>query len=289
VSATIANGRFVADEIKAALTERIAALRKRRVEPCLAAVLVGDDPASHKYVSAKERTCTKLGIKGMVFRLPASTSQLELQSLIDRLNADPSVHGILVQLPLPEHLNEKAIMQRIAPAKDVDGFGPVSLGNLVLDEPGFLACTPHGVIKLLNAYNVSISGKHAVVIGRSVIVGKPLALLLLRRNATVTICHSKTAHLSDICRSADILCVAIGKPAFITADMVKDGAIVIDIGINVVTSGSLTGDVDFETVKNKASILTPVPGGVGPLTIAMLMQNTVQAAEIQTENNSYSS
>jgi methylenetetrahydrofolate dehydrogenase (NADP+)/methenyltetrahydrofolate cyclohydrolase len=279
VPATIIDGKQVAGEIKAALAARIASLREQGIQPCLAAVLVGDDPASQKYVASKERTCTQLGIKGIVHRLPSTTSQDELRALIAELNADASVHGILVQLPLPGGLDEKDIMERIAPGKDVDGFGPVSLGHLVMDQPGFLACTPHGVIKLLDAYQVDPAGKHAVVVGRSIIVGKPLSLLLLRRNATVTICHSKTAGLAEVCRSADILCVAIGKPGFITADMVKAGAVVIDIGINVVTSGALRGDIDFERVRQKASLLTPVPGGVGPLTIAMLMQNTVLAAE----------
>lgn len=273
------DGKRVAGEIRSALTGKIAELKQRGIEPCLAAVLVGDDPASHKYVSSKERVCSQLGIRGIVLRLPATTTQDELRAVIADLNADIGVHGILVQLPLPQGLDEKDIMERIAPEKDVDGFGPIALGNLVLDQPGFLACTPHGVIKLLEAYKVDLTGKHAVVVGRSIIVGKPLSLLLLRENATVTICHSRTSDLAAICRSADILCVAIGKPGFITADMVKEGAVVIDIGINVVTSGNLTGDVDFAAVSKKASLLTPVPGGVGPLTIAMLMQNTVRAAE----------
>lgn len=282
MSATVIDGKRVAGELKTALASRMAALHERSIQPCLAAVLVGDDPASHKYVASKERTCEQLGIKGIVHRLPSATTQEELRSLIAQLNADAAVHGILVQLPLPKGLDEKDIMERIAPEKDVDGFGPVSLGHLVLDQPGFLACTPHGVMKLLEAYEVDPSGKHAVVVGRSIIVGKPLSLLLLRKNATVTICHSKTANLDELCRSADILCVAIGKPGFIKADMVKEGAVVIDIGINVVTTGCLTGDVDFASVKEKARLITPVPGGVGPLTIAMLMQNTVLAAEMQS-------
>lgn len=284
MSATIIDGKEIAGEIRTALSARIAALREQGVQPCLAAVLVGNDPASQKYVNSKERSCAQLGIQGTVHRLPATTSQEELRTLIAKLNADAGVHGILVQLPLPGGLDEKDIMERIAPEKDVDGFGPVSLGQLMLDQPGFLACTPHGVIKLLDACQVNPAGKHAVVIGRSVIVGKPLSMLLLRKNATVTICHSKTANLAEICRSADILCVAIGKPGFITADMVKEGAVVIDIGINVVTSGALRGDVDFEQVRQKASLLTPVPGGVGPLTIAMLMQNTVRAAEMHVRD-----
>lgn len=282
MSAQIIDGKLVAKDIRTALISRIEGLKQRGTEPCLAAILVGDDPASQKYVASKERTCEQMGIKGIVHRLPSTTTQDALRKLIATLNADAGVHGILVQLPLPQGLDEKDIMGRIAPEKDVDGFGPMALGNLVLDQPGFLACTPHGVIKLLEAYGVNLAGKHAVVVGRSIIVGKPLSLLLLRHNATVTLCHSKTADLPSVCRSADILCVAIGKPGFVTADMVKEGAIVIDIGINVITNGELAGDVDFASVAAKASLITPVPGGVGPLTIAMLMNNTVLAAEQQT-------
>ena len=282
MSATIIDGRRIASDIRDSLTADIQSLKSAGVTPCLAAVLVGQDPASQKYVAAKERVCEKMGMRGMVHRLPSTTTQQELRDLIDRLNTDPAVHGILVQLPLPRGLDEKDIMERISPAKDVDGFGPVSLGNLVMDRPGFLPCTPHGVMRILASCGVDPSGKHAVVVGRSIIVGKPLALLLLRKNATVTVCHSRTTDLPGICRTADILLVAVGKPGMITADMVKENAVVIDIGINVGPDGKLTGDVDFSSVQEKASLLTPVPGGVGPLTIAMLMYNTVQAAKQQT-------
>lgn len=282
MSATIIDGRRIASDIRDSLTGDIQSLKSAGVTPCLAAVLVGQDPASQKYVAAKERVCEKMGMRGMVHRLPPTTTQQELRDLIDRLNTDPAVHGILVQLPLPRGLDEKDIMERISPAKDVDGFGPVSLGNLVMDRPGFLPCTPHGVMRILAACGVDPSGRHAVVVGRSIIVGKPLALLLLRKNATVTVCHSRTTDLPGICRTADILLVAVGKPGMITADMVKENAVVIDVGINVGPDGKLTGDVDFPSVREKASLLTPVPGGVGPLTIAMLMYNTVQAAKQQT-------
>ncbi len=278
MSATIIDGRRIAADIRESLTAGILSLKSAGVTPCLAAVLVGSDPASQKYVAAKEKVCEKLGMRGIVHRLPATTTQQELRGIIDRLNADASVHGILVQLPLPRGIDEKEIMARIAPAKDVDGFGPVSLGNLVMDRPGFLPCTPHGVMKILEACGVDPRGKHAVIVGRSIIVGKPLAHLLLRKNATVTICHSRTTDLPSICLTADILCCAVGRPGLVTADMVKAGAVVIDIGINVTAEGKLTGDVDFMSARNKASIITPVPGGVGPLTIAMLMHNTLQAA-----------
>lgn len=282
MSATIIDGKKIAQDIKDSLVGRIQDLKSAGVEPCLAAVLVGDDPASQKYVASKGRVCEKLGMRRLVHRLPAATTQQELRDLIDSLNADRSVHGILVQLPLPRGLDAKEIMSRISPEKDVDGFSPVSLGNLVLDRPGFLPCTPHGVMKILESAGVDPSGRHAVVVGRSIIVGKPLALLLLRKNATVTVCHSKTADLPAVCRTADILCVAAGRPGLVTADMVKEGAVVIDIGINVTADGRLTGDVDFASVRRKAAMITPVPGGVGPLTIALLMHNTVQAAGQQT-------
>jgi len=280
MAAQLIDGKKVAEDIKSKLTGEIAMLKSRGVEPCLAVVLVGENPASKKYVSNKEKTCEALGIKSLGHKLPESTSQDELMKLIDELNADPKVHGILVQLPLPKQLNEKGVMHHIAPQKDVDGFGPDALGRLILDEPGFVACTPHGAMKMLDAYGIDPKGKKAVVVGRSIIVGKPLALLLLRRHATVTICHSRTANLKEECLQADILCAAIGKAKMITGDMVKPGAVVIDIGINVTPEGKLTGDVDFEAAKEKASYITPVPGGAGPMTIAMLMYNTVLAAKM---------
>lgn len=280
MAAQLIDGKKVAEDIKGRLKGEIATLKSKGVEPCLAVVLVGENPASKKYVSSKEKTCETLGIKSIGHKLPESTSQYELLTLIDDLNTDEKVHGILVQLPLPKTLNEKEVMHRIAPEKDVDGFGPDALGRLVLDEPGFVACTPHGAMKMLDAYGIDPKGKKAVIVGRSIIVGKPLALLLLRRHATVTICHSRTPNLKEECLQADILCAAVGKAKMITGDMVKPGAAVIDIGINVTPEGKLVGDVDFEAAKEKASYITPVPGGAGPMTIAMLMYNTVLAAKM---------
>lgn len=278
--AQLIDGKKVAQDIREGLKKEIAELRSKGITPGLAVVLVGENPASKKYVASKEKTCEEIGIKSFGYKLPEQTSQEDLLKLIDKLNADPQVHGILVQLPLPKHLDEKEIMYRIAPNKDVDGFGPHSLGKLVLDEPTFIPCTPFGAIKMLEAYGIDPAGKHAVVVGRSIIVGKPLALLLLRKNATVTVCHSRTANLKEECLRADILCVAIGKAKFITGDMIKPGAVVIDIGINVTPEGKIVGDVDFEAAKERASYITPVPGGAGPMTIAMLMYNTVQAAKM---------
>ncbi len=281
MSAVLIDGKKVASDIRERLKKEIENLKSNGIEPGLAVVLVGENPASKKYVASKEKTCQEIGINSFGYKLPENTSQKELIELIDRLNADPKVNGILVQLPLPKGLNEKEIMNRISPEKDVDGFGPDALGKLVLDEPGFIPCTPHGAIKMLEAYNIDPAGKHAVVVGRSVIVGKPLALLLLRKNATVTICHSKTPNLKEECLKADILCVAIGKAKMITGDMVKEGAAVIDIGINVTPDGKIVGDVDFDAAKERAAYITPVPGGAGPMTIAMLMYNTVLAAKMQ--------
>ena len=278
--AQLIDGKKVAADIKENLKKEIAELKSKGIHPGLAVVLVGENPASKKYVASKEKTCEDIGIKSFAYKLPESISQKELIKLIDDLNNDKNVHGILVQLPLPKHLNEKEVMNRISPAKDVDGFGPDALGKLVLDEPGFVACTPHGAIKMLEAYGIDPKGKHAVVVGRSVIVGKPLALLLLRKHATVTICHSKTPDLKEECLRADILCVAIGKAKTITGDMIKEGAAVIDIGINVTPEGKIVGDVDFEPAKERAGYITPVPGGAGPMTIAMLMYNTVLAAKM---------
>ncbi|KWT83482.1 bifunctional methylenetetrahydrofolate dehydrogenase/methenyltetrahydrofolate cyclohydrolase FolD [Candidatus Magnetominusculus xianensis] len=279
MSATIIDGKKVAKDITEALRQEVEALKAKGVVPGLAVVLVGENPASKKYVSSKEKTCESLGIKSLGNKIPENTTQEELMKLIDNLNNDPKVHGILVQLPLPKHLNEKEVMHAISAAKDVDGFGPDSLGRLVLDEPGFLPCTPHGCMKLLESYGVDPKGKHAVVVGRSVIVGKPIALLLLRQHATVTICHSRTPDLKETCLKADILCAAVGKAEMIKGDWIKEGAAVIDIGINVKEDGKLVGDVEFEKAKERAGFITPVPGGVGPMTIAMLMYNTVEAAK----------
>jgi len=283
MAAQLIDGKKVAAEIKENLKNDIADLNSKGITPGLAVVLVGEDPASKKYVASKEKTCEALGIKSMGHKLPADTTQEHLLKVIDELNNDPKVHGILVQLPLPKHLNEKEVMHRISAAKDVDGFGPESLGRLVLDEPGFLPCTPHGAMKMLEAYDIDPKGKHAVVVGRSIIVGKPLALLLLRKHATVTICHSRTPDLRAECLRADILCVAVGKAKMVTGDMVKEGATVIDVGINVTEEGKLVGDVDFDAARERASFITPVPGGAGPMTIAMLMYNTVEAAKMVAE------
>jgi methylenetetrahydrofolate dehydrogenase (NADP+) / methenyltetrahydrofolate cyclohydrolase len=278
MSAQIIDGKKVAADIQEDLKKKIADLKAKGIEPCLAVVLVGENPASKKYVASKEKTCVQLGITSIAHKIPETTTQEELMKLVDNLNSDKKVHGILIQLPLPKGLDEKEVMNRIAPEKDVDGFGPQSLGSLVLDEAGFLPCTPHGAMKMLGAYGIDPSGKHAVVLGRSVIVGKPLALLLLRKNATVTICHSRTADLKGECLRADILCVAIGKPKFVKGDWIKEGAAIIDIGINVTEEGKIVGDVDFDAAKERAGFITPVPGGAGPMTIAMLMYNTVKAA-----------
>jgi len=280
MSAQIIDGKKVSADIKETLKKEISDLKAKGINPCLAVVLVGENPASQKYVSSKEKTCAELGIKSIAHKIPETTSQKELINLIDTLNSDKSVHGILVQLPLPKGLDEKEVMNRIKPEKDVDGFGPQSLGRLLLDEKGFVPCTPYGVMKMLEAYGIDPAGKHAVVLGRSVIVGKPLALLLLRRNATVTICHSKTKDIREECLRADILCVAIGKAKFVKGDWIKEGAAIVDVGINVTEGGKLVGDVDFDAAKERAAYITPVPGGVGPMTIAMLMYATVQAAKM---------
>lgn len=280
MSAVIIDGKKVAAEMREKLAKEIEGLKAKGITPGLAVVLIGENPASKKYVASKEKTCGELGIKSFAYKMPETISQAELIKLIDDLNANPEVHGILVQLPLPKGLDSKEVMNRISPAKDVDGFGPDALGKLVLDEPGFVPCTPHGAMKMLESYGIDPAGKHAVVVGRSIIVGKPLAMLLLRKNATVTICHSRTRDLKAECLRADILCAAVGKAKMITGDMVKEGAAVIDIGINVTPEGKIVGDVDFEAAKERAGHITPVPGGAGPMTIAMLMYNTVLSAKM---------
>lgn len=278
---TLINGKFIASNIKEDIKIEVEELKKKGIYPCLAVILLGDNKASEKYVSFKEKTCLELGIKSIIFRLSEEIDEEEVYKLIDELNHNPSINGILIQLPLPKNINQDNILQKIDPLKDVDGFTPYCLGRLLSDNPLFIPCTPKGIIRLLDTYDIQIERKHAVVIGRSIIVGKPLSLLLLRRNATVTVCHSKTEGLREITRKADILCVAVGVPNFITADMVKDGAVIIDVGINVTNNGKVIGDVDFESVKEKVSYITPVPGGVGPMTIAMLMENTVYATKLQ--------
>ncbi|WP_353684240.1 bifunctional methylenetetrahydrofolate dehydrogenase/methenyltetrahydrofolate cyclohydrolase FolD [Thermodesulfovibrio sp. 3907-1M] len=281
MSAEIIDGKLLASKIKEELKKEVHNLKDQGIKPCLAVVLVGENKASQKYVSFKEKTCKELGIESLVYRLPENTDEANLIKIIDGLNDNPQVNGILVQLPLPKHLNQQKILEKINPSKDVDGFTPYCLGKLLMDTPLFIPCTPKGVLRMLDEYKINLEGKNAVVVGRSIIVGKPLSLLLLKRNSTVTVCHSKTKELREITKKADILCVAIGKEKFINASMVKEGAVVIDIGINVTADGKVAGDVAFNEVKEKASYITPVPGGVGPMTIAMLMENTIYATKLQ--------
>ena len=273
------DGKQISKEIKDECKERCAKLKEKGLEPSLAVILVGSDPASSIYVNNKKKACEYVGIKSLSYELPEETTEEELLKLIDKLNKDDSVTGILVQLPLPKQIDEDAVIKAIDPSKDVDGFHVENVGALVVGEPGFVSCTPAGVIQLLKRSNVEISGKNCVVVGRSNIVGKPMALLMLRENATVTVCHSKTADLKGICKQADILIVAIGKPRFITSEYIKEGAVVIDVGIHRDDNNKMCGDVDFDDVAPHTSKITPVPGGVGPMTIAMLMNNVIEAKE----------
>ena len=275
------DGKKISAQVKEAVAAEAAALREQGIEPGLAVVLVGDDPASRVYVNNKKKACDFCGIRAMEHALPASTSEAELLALIAQLNADPAVNGILVQLPLPSQICEGHIIAAIDPRKDVDAFHPVNVGKIMIGDFDFLPCTPAGCIDLIDSTGVPIEGKRCVVIGRSNIVGKPMAMLLLHRNGTVTICHSRTKNLKEICKEADILVAAVGKPRFVTADMVKEGAVVIDVGMNRLPDGKLCGDVDFEAVSPIAGYITPVPGGVGPMTIATLMRNTLKAAKLQ--------
>ena len=286
MSAVIIDGKQVAADVRADVAKKVAELKTKGIEPCLAVILVGENPASVSYVTGKQKALAEVGMKDRSVHLPESTSEAELLKLIDELNADPTVHGILVQLPLPKHINEDKVIMAIRPEKDVDGFHPVNVGNMLIGRPGFLPCTPHGVIVLLRKAGIETSGKHAVVIGRSNIVGKPVAALLARKdvNCTVTMCHTGTKNMAEITRQADIIVVASGRPHTLTADMVKEGAVVIDVGVNRIPDASkksgfrLVGDCDFDDLKEKTSFITPVPGGVGPMTIAMLMQNTLESA-----------
>ncbi len=275
--AEIIDGKRISQEIKDELKERVAQLKQEGKEATLAVIQVGSDPASSVYVNNKKKACAYVGIRSLSYELPEETTEAELLDLIDRLNNDDTVNGILVQLPLPKHIKEDLVIQSISPAKDVDGFHPENVGRLVIGEKGFVSCTPAGIIQLLKRSGIEISGKNCVVIGRSNIVGKPMALLMLRENATVTIAHSKTENLKEVCKGADILIVAIGKPQFITADYIKEGAVVIDVGIHRNAENKLCGDVKYDEVAPHASAITPVPGGVGPMTIAMLMHNCVEA------------
>ena len=279
--AKLINGKEIAASVREKVRLEAAELREKTgVVPGLAVILVGDDPASKIYVGNKKKACLEAGFNSFEHILPAETTQQELLELIAKLNEDPAVHGILCQLPLPEHIDERAVIAAISPKKDVDAFHPVNVGKIMIGDYDFLPCTPAGVMELIRSTGVSVDGKRCVVVGRSNIVGKPMSMLLLHENGTVTVCHSKTADLADECRRADILVAAVGKAKLITADMVKEGAVVIDVGMNRDSNGKLCGDVDFENVEPKASFITPVPGGVGPMTIAMLMRNTLTAAKL---------
>ena len=283
MSAKIIDGKILDAEVKACAAQAVRFLQERYgITPCLAVLLVGDDPASQVYVRGKANDCEACGIESRVIRLPAGTTQAELLARLGALAADSAVHGILVQLPLPRHIDPAAVIEAIPPEKDVDGFTPVNAGRLLNGEPCFAPCTPAGCLHMIEAAGVDLDGKHAVVVGRSNIVGKPAALLLMQKNATVTVCHSHTRDLAAVCRTADVLIAAVGKAGVITADMVKPGAVVIDVGINRGADGKLHGDVDFAPVSEIASYITPVPGGVGLMTRAMLMLNTVQAAAPKT-------
>ena len=279
--AQIIDGKRISAEIRAEIKEQTEAFKAERgYAPGLAVIIVGEDPASQVYVRNKKRACDEVGFYSESYELPAETTQDELLSLIDRLNADENIHGILCQLPLPRHLDETAVLLKIKPEKDVDAFHPYNVGKIMIGDYNFLPCTPAGVMALIKRSGIEVAGKNCVVIGRSNIVGKPMAMLLLHANGTVTICHSKTRDIKKICAEADILVAGVGRANFVTADMVKEGAVIIDVGINRLDSGKLCGDVDFCEVEPKASYITPVPGGVGPMTITMLMQNTLTAAKI---------
>ncbi len=278
--ANIIDGKAISGAIRAEIREETEKFEKENgFRPGLAVIIVGEDPASQVYVRNKRRACEEVGFYSEAYELPADTTQEELNALVDKLNANDKIHGILCQLPLPKHLDENQVILRIDPKKDVDAFHPVNVGRIMIGDYSFLPCTPAGVMALLKRSGIEISGKECVVVGRSNIVGKPQAMLLLHANGTVTVCHSRTKNLAEVCRRADILVAAIGKADFFTADMVKEGAVVIDVGMNRRADGKLTGDVDFASVAPKASYITPVPGGVGPMTITMLMQNTLTAAK----------
>ncbi len=279
--ATILNGTEISGRVKARVAEETAALREQGITPGLAVIIVGDNSASRVYVNRKKKACAELGMYSEEHALPAETTQEELLALVDSLNRRKEIHGILCQLPLPSHLDEEAVLKAISPEKDVDAFHPVNVGRIMIGDYHFLPCTPAGIMELLAAAQVDLDGKHCVVLGRSNIVGKPMAMLLLHQNATVTICHSHTKNLAEITRQADVLVVAIGKAKFVGPDLVKPGAVVIDVGMDRDENGKLCGDVDYAAVEPAASAITPVPGGVGPMTIATLMQNTLTAAKLQ--------
>ncbi|HHU74102.1 MAG TPA: bifunctional methylenetetrahydrofolate dehydrogenase/methenyltetrahydrofolate cyclohydrolase FolD [Clostridiales bacterium] len=275
--ATLIDGKKISTQIKDELKAKVEELQKQGTSVTLAVIQVGNDPASTVYVGNKKKACEYIGIKSLAYELPETTTQEELLDLVKKLNEDPEVNGILVQLPLPKHIDENLVIQTISPKKDVDGFHPQSVGALSIGQRGFVSCTPSGIIQLLKRSGIEIEGKECVIIGRSNIVGKPMALLMLRENATVTICHSRTKNLKEVAKRADILIVAIGKPRFINHEYVKEGAVVIDVGIHRDENNKLCGDVDFDDVLDKVTAITPVPGGVGPMTIAMLMNNCVES------------
>ncbi|MFC4182873.1 bifunctional methylenetetrahydrofolate dehydrogenase/methenyltetrahydrofolate cyclohydrolase FolD [Saccharococcus thermophilus] len=279
MTAQIISGAELAKEIRGQLAKEVEELKQKGIEPGLAVILVGDDPASHSYVKGKQKACAEVGIRSTLLMFPATITEEFLLEKIRDLNADPSVHGILVQLPLPKHINELKVIETISPAKDVDGFHPINVGRMMVGQKAFLPCTPYGILVMVKSIGVDIAGKHVVVVGRSNIVGKPVGQLFLREHATVTYCHSKTNDLASITRQADILIVAVGKARLIGADYVKPGAVVIDVGVNRLENGKLCGDVNFDEVKEVASYITPVPKGVGPMTITMLLHNTIEAAK----------
>lgn len=279
--AKLIDGKVISAAVKDEVAKEVAELKSNGITPGLAVIIVGEDPASKVYVANKEKACEQLGMASFKYALPENTTEAELLELVNKLNKDPKVHGILCQLPLPRHLNEELIINTIIPEKDVDAFHPQNVGKIMIGNYDFLPCTPAGVMEMLKYENIDISGKECVVIGRSNIVGKPMSMLLLHKNGTVTVCHSKTANLKEVCRRADILVAAVGRANFVTADMVKEGAVVIDVGINRLENGKLCGDVNFAEVEPKAAYITPVPGGVGPMTIATLMKNTLTAAKKQ--------
>lgn len=273
------NGKDISKKIRSELEEEVAALIEKGVKPGLAVILVGDDPASKTYVKSKQKSCREIGMESLLIELPSDTPEETLLAEITKLNENDAIHGILVQLPLPSHISEMKVIEKISPEKDVDGFHPINIGRMMTGQDTFLPCTPFGVMEMLKHTGIEPEGKHAVIIGRSNIVGKPMGQLLLRENATVTYCHSRTADMKSLTNQADILVAAVGKPKMITADYIKEGAVVIDVGINRDENGKLCGDVDFDDVKEKAAFITPVPGGVGPMTITMLLYNTVKSAK----------
>ena len=279
MSAEVISGREVAQALRQEMKEEVNKMQAAGLNPHLTVILVGEDPASQSYVRGKEKAASEIGISSQVIRMEEDTSEASLLTEIQKLNQDPSVHGILVQLPLPKHIDEQKVIESIDPKKDVDGSHPVNVGKMMLNQDTFLPCTPHGILKMLQSKAIELEGKHAVIIGRSNIVGKPMGQLLLNADATVTYCHSRTKNLREITKQADILIVAVGKAHFIDGSYLKEGAAVIDVGVNRIDDGSLTGDVEFDSAKKVASYITPVPGGVGPMTITMLLANTLKAAE----------